>query len=91
MEGKFVAGGRQEGPGTSTVSSGYPQALNRCLDASCPASPPQRSISSAITVQSQLVAVNARSPPPHKSPRFYVVRTLWGISNTPLMTGIMKQ
>lgn len=29
--------------------------------------------------------------PLRKSPRFYVVRTLWGISNTPLMTGIMKQ
>lgn len=44
----------------------------------------------------QRVAINApttshRPPPPRKWARFYVVRTLWGVSNTPLMTGIMKQ
>lgn len=45
------------------------------------------------------VAINAPAtshphppaPRPRKWARFYVVRTLWGVSNTPLMTGIMKQ
>lgn len=69
-EGKVCTRGWQEGPGTSTVSSGYPQALNRWLDASCPAFPSQPSISSAITVQSQLAAVNAPSPPPPSHPGF---------------------